>query len=304
VIPALDLAGVRVEVRLAGGRRLRVLEDVSLTLGRGEILAIVGESGSGKSTLARTVGRLVPHCGGDIRVGGCELPELDYRRAVQLVLQDPFASLNPMRTVAYHLERALRRHRRMHEGAVAELLTTVGLVPPERFAPRRPHELSGGQRQRVALARALAAGPEILVADEPTSMLDASLRKDMLALLERLRDERGLSILLITHDLASARWLAGRIAVLYAGRVVEIGRAETLAAWPSHPYTQLLLAAVRELSGGPPAPAASSLLRPAETGCAFAPRCPHAEPRCREERPLATEVTPGHFVRCHLVRPN
>jgi oligopeptide/dipeptide ABC transporter ATP-binding protein len=301
--PALDLAGVRVEVPIRRGRRLRVLDDVSLTLARGEILAIVGESGSGKSTLARTIARLMPASGGHIHVGGRELPTLEYRRAVQLVLQDPFASLNPARTVAHHLERALRRHRRMHEGAVAELLTAAGLTPTERFENRRPHELSGGQRQRVALARALAVGPEILVADEPTSMLDASLRADMLALIRRLRDQRGLSILLITHDLASARWLADRIAVLYAGRVVEIARAETLVAWPSHPYTQLLLQAVRELHGGTPAAAASSSLRPAESGCAFAPRCPHAEPRCRSERPLATEISPGHLVRCHLARP-
>ena len=299
----LDLAGVRVEVPIRRGR-LRVLDDISLTLSRGEILAVVGESGSGKSTLARTIARLVPTCGGHILVGGRELPNLEYRRAVQLVLQDPFASLNPARTVAYHLERALRRHGRMHERAVAELLTAVGLVPPERFVNRRPHELSGGQRQRVALARALAVGPEILVADEPTSMLDASLRAEMLALLKRLRDERGLSILLITHDLASARWLADRIAVLYAGRVVEIGRAETLVTWPSHPYTQLLLSVVRELHGGEPVTAAASLLPPAESGCAFTPRCPHAEPRCASDRPLATQVSPGHVVRCHLARPS
>ena len=298
----LDLAGVRVEAPLPRGRRLRVLDDVSLTLGRGEILAIVGESGSGKSTLARTIARLVRPSGGHILVGGRELEGAEYRRAVQLVLQDPFASLNPVRTVAHHLERALRRH--LRDGSVAELLTAVGLVPPERFAHRRPHELSGGQRQRVALARALAVGPEILVADEPTSMLDASLRKDMLALLKRLRDQRGLSILLITHDLASARWLADRIAVLYAGRIVEIARAETLVTWPSHPYTQLLLSAVRSLGGAEPMAAASSLLRPAESGCAFAPRCPHAEPKCRNEPPVATEMTPGHVVRCHLVRPN
>jgi oligopeptide/dipeptide ABC transporter ATP-binding protein len=299
--PALDLAGVRVDVRIPDGRRLRVLDDVSLTLARGEILTVVGESGSGKSTLARAIGRLVSPSAGNIQVNGRELPDLDHRRAVQLVLQDPFASLNPARTVAHHLERALRRHRRAH--SVTDLLTAVGLTPPERFALRRPHELSGGQRQRVALARALAVGPEILVADEPTSMLDASLRKDMLALLKRLRDERGLSILLITHDLASARWLSDRIAVLYAGRVVEIARPETLVTWAAHPYTQLLLQAVRELHGAAPMTAASSLLRPAESGCAFAPRCPHVDARCRRERPLATEMSPGHFVRCHLARP-
>ena len=230
-----------------------VLSDVSFSLARGEIVALVGESGSGKSTIARILARLLGASSGAIRLDGIDVlagerrPSLAYRRRVQMIFQDPYASLNPAHTVGHHLERPLRCHGRVDEASlparVHSLLADVGLTPPDQIAARRPHQLSGGQRQRVAIARALAVEPDVLIADEPTSMLDVSLRVDVLNLLARLREQRRLAVLFITHDLASARYLADRILVLQGGRVVEEGTAESLIENPAHPYTRRLLAA-------------------------------------------------------------
>jgi peptide/nickel transport system ATP-binding protein len=232
------------------------LRDVSFDLHRAEMVALVGESGSGKSTVARIIARLQPASGGEVRLRGrnvlAEEPRrasLAYRAGVQMVFQDPFASLNPVHTVLHHLARPLLRHRRVSGRAAlmaraADLLTDVGLSPPSAYLPRRPRELSGGQRQRVAIARALAVEPEVMVADEPTSMLDVSLRAGVLALLARLKQQRGLAVLLITHDLASACTVADRVLVLHGGTIVEGGRAAELVRAPAHPYTRQLLAAV------------------------------------------------------------
>jgi peptide/nickel transport system ATP-binding protein len=232
------------------GRRcvVRAVDDVSFTVGAGECVALVGESGSGKSTLARLIVALDTPTSGSLLLDGVEVagrPSLAFRRRVQMVFQDPFASLNPAHTVGHHLERPLRLH---HPGAhvarrVRELLVSVGL--PEDFAHRSVRALSGGQRQRVAIARALAPGPDLLVADEPTSMLDVSLRAGILELLARERVERGLACLLVTHDLASARAAAERVIVLYRGRVVEHGPIEEVLSAPTHPYTRLLVTAAR-----------------------------------------------------------
>ncbi|HEX6344189.1 ATP-binding cassette domain-containing protein [Umezawaea sp.] len=226
---------------------LRAVDRVSFTLSAGRTVALVGESGSGKSTIARMIARLEKPSSGEIVVGdGAVLADREYRHRVQMVFQDPFASLNPFHTVEHHLARPLALHGRARGGAetaalVRELLERVAL-PPE-FASRRPHELSGGQRQRVAIARALAPGAEIVVADEPVSMLDVSIRLGVLTLLARLQREEDLAVLYITHDLATARHFSDEILVLYRGRVVERGPADQVILEPRHPYTKLLAAA-------------------------------------------------------------
>ncbi len=263
-----------------GGRRVQAVQDVSFGIARGEAVALVGESGSGKSTIARLLMRLEPATAGEILLDGESVLAREphgasrgYRRRVQMVFQDPFGSLNPAHDIAHHLTRPLLRlhglnpaHDVAHhldrtivnlapapagpKGALRErvlgLLRTVGLEPAEEFVHRHPYELSGGQRQRVAIARALAAEPDLLVADEPTSMLDVSIRMGILKLLQQLKRERGVAILLITHDLASARFLADRIVVLRGGRVVEEGPAGQVVDAPRHEYTRALLAAIAD----------------------------------------------------------
>jgi oligopeptide/dipeptide ABC transporter ATP-binding protein len=222
-----------------------------------------------------------------------------------MVFQDPFASLNPLHTVFYHLSRPLLRHRRVKAvGArkrVLELLHTVGLEPADEFIDRHPHELSGGQRQRVAIARALAVDPDLLVADEPTSMLDVSIRMEILNLLVKLKRERRLAILLITHDLASARYVSDRILVLFRGRVVEEGAGRAVVESPLHPYTRALLASIAGAGPGYP-PAARTLPASrdvADSGCPFVARCPDAMDVCRAEDPRP-RLSGDRLVRCHL----
>jgi peptide/nickel transport system ATP-binding protein len=233
---------------------LHVLKNIELTLYPGEIVALVGESGSGKSTLLKVIARLSEPSSGKIFWKGQDLlavepkrASLGYRGEVQMVFQDPFASLNPFHTVAYTLGRPLRRHGFASSPDAAEtrsldLLSAVGLAPPREFLRKYPHQLSGGQRQRIAIARALAVSPSLILADEPVSMLDVSIRIGVLNLLDDLRRTRGISMLFVTHDLASARYLADRIVVLYQGEIVEQGPSEELLAAPRHAYTKLLLA--------------------------------------------------------------
>ncbi|HLJ68666.1 MAG TPA: ABC transporter ATP-binding protein [Chloroflexota bacterium] len=302
---------------LWGGRRyIHAVDDVSFALRRGQILALVGESGSGKSTIARLLARLYPATAGRALFHGSDALQLRgrdllrYRGKVQMVFQDPFGSLNPVKTVGHHLERPLliqrqAEGRRATRQRVQDLLATVGLTPPAEVAAKLPHELSGGQRQRVALARALAVNPEVILADEPISMLDVSIRMGILNLLAQLRDQHGVSYLYITHDLASARYLADETLVLYAGQLMESARSEELMAEPLHPYTRLLLSAV-------PDPRTSLEKRRVEArgeipvvinpapGCRFAGRCPLVMDICRQVTPVVTEPRPGHRVRCHL----
>lgn len=258
----LELRGIDKVFRPRGilrrGQEVIAARDVSFRIEAGEAVALVGQSGSGKSTLARIVLRLERPDAGELRLRGEDVlrreprgASLRYRKRVQMVFQDPFGSLNPAHSVAHHLERPLRRHRIAHSREAArvrslELLAAVGLAPATEFIDRLPHELSGGQRQRVAIARALAVEPELLVADEPTSMLDVSIRMSVLQLLLALKRDRGLAILLITHDLASARLLANRILVLYRGEIVEEGPSDTVVMTPQHPYTRALVAAIAE----------------------------------------------------------
>ena len=316
LIPALRAVGLTQHYPVRGRRRmLHALDDVSLELWPGQVTAVVGESGSGKSTLARVLCRLLPPTAGQLWLGGQEVAVSSrhggraYRRQVQLILQDPFSSLNPIHTIGYQVGRPLRIHgmasRRQAPAQVEALLERVRLTPAARFAGRLPHELSGGQLQRVAIARGLAAHPRVLLADEPVSMLDVSIRLGVLNLIEELCVQERLAVLYVTHDLASARYLATTVLVMYAGQVVESGPALDVVDRPAHPYTQLLLSAtadperdepVRLTTSGGTAP---SLVEP-PAGCRFAPRCPHAMAICTAEAPPAVEVAPGQRAACWL----
>jgi peptide/nickel transport system ATP-binding protein len=308
------LTGARGRTRQGGVPVVHAVEEVSLALPPGRITAVVGESGSGKSTLARLLARLITPTSGQLLLDGTQVPATtrghrEYARDVQLVLQDPFSSLNPVHGVRYHLERPLRLHGLGGHGASLEeamtaLLERVALTPADQFLSKYPHELSGGQRQRVAIARALAVEPRVLLADEPVSMLDVSIRLGVLNLLGDLRERDGLTILYITHDIASARYLADVITVMYAGQVVESGPAEQITDQPAHPYTKLLLSAAPDPDrAGPPALAGGgappSLVAP-PSGCRFHPRCPHAMAVCADATPPPAEVAGGHLSACWL----
>jgi peptide/nickel transport system ATP-binding protein len=294
---------------------VHALNQATFSIDQGEIVALVGESGSGKSTTARLIARLMPPTAGQILFDGQDIlktepqPSLAYRRQVQMIFQDPFGSLNPVHTIGHHLERPLRIHQIVPRGAVQErvieLLETVGLNPAADYADRYPHELSGGQRQRVAITRALAVNPRIILADEPVSMLDVSIRMGVLNLMVRLKEERGIGFLYITHDLSSARYVGDRTIVMYAGHMVEGGESTELMESPAHPYTQLLLSAVpnpqidasqRTVQARGEVP---SLVDP-PPGCPFAARCPHVLPVCREVMPARTMLNDGHWAVCHL----
>jgi peptide/nickel transport system ATP-binding protein len=305
-------------------RVVHAVDEVDLTLRRGQVTALVGESGSGKSTVARLLAQLYPATSGEIRLHGQPVSVRGgrrfraYCRRVQMIFQDPFGSLNPVHTVRYHLTRALRIHGRAgrtseeREQALAELLGRVSLTPAERYIDKFPHELSGGQRQRIAIARALGANPEVLLADEPVSMLDVSIRLGILNLLRDLKERLNLAILYITHDIASARYFADLTMVMYAGRMVEGGDSETVTQRPAHPYTQLLIESAPDpdrITGDAAEPAVKdrgtgeppSLIAP-PTGCRFHPRCPHVMPVCKEQVPPRLPIAgqTGHWAACWL----
>lgn len=303
---------------LGPAQAVHAVEDASFALYPGRATALVGESGSGKTTIARMLARLyeptkgtLSFRGEQVKLGrGADLGS--YRRHVQLVFQDPFASLNPVHNIRYHLSRPLRiyghaRNRQQETEQILALLRRVNLTPAEQFIEKYPHQLSGGQRQRIAIARALAVQPEVLLADEPVSMLDVSIRLDILNLLRRLKDEEQLALLYITHDIASARYFAEETLVMYAGQMVEGGPSEEVTQRPKHPYTQLLLSAAPDPTrvkskGKSELPARGeipSLIKP-PTGCRFHPRCPHAMPVCKERFPGRTDLGNGHWTNCFL----
>jgi peptide/nickel transport system ATP-binding protein len=299
---------------------VHAVEDVSFVLRRGRVTALVGESGSGKSTVARLIARLHTPTGGTILFGDNDVARdrskrsiLRYRSQVQMIFQDPFGSLNPVKTIRHHIERPLRIHGIVAggeiDGRVHELLRTVGLVPPDHIAAKYPHELSGGQRQRVAIARTLAVEPTVLLADEPTSMLDVSIRIGILNLMLKLKEERRIAFLYVTHDLASARYVADDILVMYAGQIVERGPIEQVLAEPLHPYTRLLLSAVPDSGTGLAAKRvearrghASAAVDPPE-GCRFVGRCPLAVEVCSSVTPPLVEAAPSQAARCHVTAP-
>jgi len=292
---------------------VRALNGVTLSLAKGETLAVVGESGCGKSTLARTLVRLVELDAGRIHFAGEDVRALHgdalrrYNRQVQLVFQDPYGSLNPRMTVGEVLGEALQVHRIVPRSGrtarVAELISLARL--PADATHRFPHEFSGGQRQRIAIARALSVQPQVLIADEIVSALDVSVQAQMLNLLLDLQQDLGLSILFVSHDLRVVRHLAHRVAVMYLGRVVEVGEADAVFRSPLHPYTQALLRAAPRMQLGHRSENAalagelpSPLAIPA--GCSFHPRCPLAFDRCRVEAPGMHARPDGHEAECHL----
>ncbi len=292
---------------------VRAVDGVDLQIARGQTLGVVGESGCGKSTLGRLVLRLIEPSAGRIRFDGHDLGRLDAaalrarRRAMQIIFQDPYSSLNPRMTVAQTLAEPLMLHglhRGRHAERVAELLHTVGLAP--EHGRRFPHEFSGGQRQRIGIARALAVEPQLIVCDEAVSALDVSVQAQVVNLLQDLQRRLGLAYLFIAHDLAVVKHIASRIAVMYLGRIVEVGDKHGLFAAPRHPYTQALLAAIPLpepglrcervlLSGEVPSP-----LNP-PAGCHFHTRCPHARPLCAQQAPTL-EVDGERAVACHFWR--
>ena len=326
--PVLEAIHLKKDFALGAGklfglaRAVHAVEDTSLALYPGKATALVGESGSGKTTVARLLARLYEPTGGMMRFQGAPLAKSSrhvraYRRHVQYIFQDPFSSLNPVHSVRYHLGRALRLHKyarnsREERQQILALLERVNLTPAEQFIDKFPYQLSGGQRQRIAIARSLAVRPSVILADEPVSMLDVSIRLDVLNLLLRLKEEDELAFLFITHDIASARYFAEETLVMYAGQMVEGGPTEEVIQRPRHPYTQLLLSAAPDpdtmghrqaagnaaatpyVRGEPP-----SLINP-PAGCRFHPRCPHAMPVCSQRRPGRTNLGNGHWTHCFL----
>jgi len=292
---------------------IRAVDGVTLSVREGEVLGLVGESGCGKSTLARTILHLVPASGGSISLCGRDLGSATLaqmracRRDLQMIFQDPYASLNPRLTVHAALAEPLLVHGICTpgevEGHVAELMRVVGLAP--RYARKYPHEFSGGQRQRIAIARALALRPKIVVADEPVSALDVSIQAQILNLLSQLCREMNLALIFIAHDLSVVRHISDRVAVMYLGKIVELGPAEEVIDRPRHPYTRALVSAIpvpdpaieraRQrivLAGEPPSPSNPP------AGCAFHPRCPYALERCRQAVPALEACGPSHEAAC------
>jgi oligopeptide/dipeptide ABC transporter ATP-binding protein len=323
--PLLEARGVMVEFVTRSGHAARALDGVDLTVPHGEVLAIVGESGSGKTTLARTLMGLERPTRGEVLFDGKPLDYSframkAYRSRVQMVLQDAAGSLNPRQTVYESVAEGIRLHRRSagdEQGRtetelVAAALSEAGLRPPERLFLRYPHELSGGQKQRVLIAGALALRPELVLADEPVSSLDASIRGEILALLLKLRQELGMGVVVVTHDLGLAWNIADRIAVMYLGRVVEYGTTEEVLTAPKHPYTKALLSVVPEIEHLQPVVLKGEVPDPSRipAGCRFHPRCPALADGSAERAGVADacrttplEVLPAtgdHRAACHL----
>jgi oligopeptide/dipeptide ABC transporter ATP-binding protein len=304
---------------IGGGGEVRAVDGVSFDVEPGEVFCVAGESGCGKTTLGRALLGLVRPSSGTVSVSGLDPARLKgealrkFRRRVQVVFQDPMGSLNPRQSVYEAVAEGVRIHALAGDETqiVARALSRTGLRPPERFFLNYPHELSGGQRQRVVIAAAIALEPQVLVGDEPVSMLDASVRGEILKLLVELKDKIGMTLVLITHDLAFAWALADRVAIMYLGKIVELGPTEKVLTEPLHPYTRSLLTVTPEvgrrhsqqvLTGEPPDP---SHIPP---GCRFHPRCPVLqsggasphEPRCRGDIPSLGQLAPNHLAACHV----
>jgi len=316
--PLLELRDLRITFPRDGAPPLVPVDDVSLSVHRGELVALVGESGCGKSLSGLAIPRLLPdsaRLGADtsIAMDGEELSHLDERamrhwrgRRIAMVFQDPMASLNPVMRVGAQIGEAITAHQRVPSAEVRQraiaLLEEVGIADPAERVDAYPHQLSGGMRQRVMIAMALAGEPDLLIADEPTTALDVTVQAQILELLDRLRQERGLGVLLITHDLGIVAGRADRVLVMYAGRIVEHADTAPLFASPQHPYTRGLFASIPRLDseGERLVPIAGTVPPPDQwpSGCRFHPRCPLAITRCRTERPPLEPIAEGHDVAC------
>jgi oligopeptide/dipeptide ABC transporter ATP-binding protein len=322
--PLIETVGLAKHFSLGGifqreRKVVRAVDDVDLKIRSGEILALVGESGSGKSTFGRVIVGLTPPTAGKVIFEGNNLyqgfsNEKATRRQLQIIFQDALASLNPRKTVAETLRQPFEVHTELNgeklREEVSSLVRMVGLTPPEMFADRYPHELSGGQRQRVVIARAIALRPKFVVADEPVSQLDVSIRAQILKLIVRLQRELKLTYLLISHDLPTIRTIADRVAIMYLGRVVEEGTVEQVFDSPQHPYTQILLGSTpipdprlarqrkRIIPKGEPVSAID-----VPSGCRFRTRCPYAFEPCISSDPKLIDCGSEHKVACHLTRP-
>jgi len=300
-------------------RTLHAVDDMSFTVGEREIVAIVGESGSGKSTVARVLAKLYKPTSGEAYFQGKPLSairsrheRLRYSGLVPMVFQDPFSSINPVFRVSHGVMRALKLHRpelssEQRFAEAVRVFEAVGLNPGAEVLERYPHELSGGQRQRVGFAQALAMRPKLILADEPVSMLDVSIRIGLLNVMAKLRDEEDVSILYITHDLASARYVSDRLIVMYAGHIVETGPVDEVLGNPRHPYTELLLAAAPDPRAPLNASAEADRGEPPrvidpEPGCRFRWRCPLAVEECHQVTPSLRELLPDHSVACHVAQ--
>ena len=301
----LKLDGVSKEYKSAYGR-VRALCESSLEIERGEILGLVGESGSGKSTMANIIVRLISPDKGKIVFNGGEISSLSarafrkFRREIQMVFQDPYSSINPKKSIGYLLKECLKIHEKgmsdeEMERKVSESLDEVGL--DSSYAKRYPASLSGGQRQRVAIALALIIRPKLIVLDEPVSALDVSVEAQILNLLLELRKKHGLTYLFISHDLNVVSYIADRIAVMYLGSIVELGKTEDILGAMAHPYTKALFAASSDISATLSGEIPSPMNPP--SGCPFHTRCIYAKDRCREEKPSLSLLSSGHFVSCH-----
>jgi peptide/nickel transport system ATP-binding protein len=319
-VEVIRTAGLTRHFRLGGPfsrRLLHAVDDIDLVIHQDEIVALVGESGSGKSTIARLIAMVYRPTRGEILHRGRSLSSLrsrrdlvEYRGRVPMVFQDPYGSLSPVYRVSHGIMRALKLHRRdlSRQGREAEaerLLEAVGLVPAPDFLVKYPYELSGGQRQRIGFATALACRPELILADEPVSMLDVSVRIGVLNLMASLRRRERISFLYITHDIASARYVADRIVVMYAGQVAESGPVEDVLAHPKHPYTQLLLSAVPDPRAPLTLPATGEVQEPPRVidpgdGCRFRARCPYAVDECFRVTPRLRTLRPAHEAACHV----
>jgi peptide/nickel transport system ATP-binding protein len=318
--PLLQTVGLTRHFKLGGlfsSQVLHAVDDVNLTIGERELVSLVGESGSGKSTIARLLAMLYRPTAGEIQYRGRSVHSLHsrrdllhYRSQVQMVFQDPYSSMNPVFRVSHGVMRNLKLHRpelgRSERRQEAErVFTLVGLTPAAEMLRKFPYEMSGGQRQRVGFAQAVAVRPKLILADEPVSMLDVSIRAGILNLMADLREREGVSILYITHDIASARYVADRIMVMYGGHIVEAGPTETVLSDPRHPYTQLLLSAVPDprepisVSTSPAVGEPPKVVNPGE-GCRFRERCPLAIEVCSRVTPRLTVLAPAHSAACHV----
>jgi peptide/nickel transport system ATP-binding protein len=296
---------------------VKAVDNVSFSVRKGEVFTLAGESGCGKTTTGKLIVRLIPPTSGKIFLNDMETTTLSFeklrvvRRKMQIIFQDPYASFNPRMSIGDAVGQPLEIHG-LAKGVekrekVLQILHRVGLTPPEQFVDVYPHQLSGGQRQRAAMARSLILQPEFIVADEPVSMIDVSLRTTIIDLMLDLRKESGLTYLFITHDLAIAKYISDRIAIMYLGKIAEMGDKQEIFSNPMHPYTQALLSAIPvpnperkrktvELIGEVP----SAINIP--PGCRFHTRCPNAEENCKQKEPELIPISPDHYVACHFVQ--